>query len=247
MADDASGALDKFVSGGPSSAVFNSLRSVGVACLDGDKLITGILEDLGPRQTMPFRTSVAALAQVSILQGGPGANQDIRNALHNIKQIATELQASAATKEQVESGGDKPTNKSTRQSYVDPSRIAELHTLTNPKWDAKRLTRLLEELNAVHAADCHMSTAMLVRAIVDHVPPVFGLKTFAEVASNYAGSKSFKGSMQHLQGSLRHIADSHLHVQIRKSEVLPTAPQVDFRSDVDVLIGEVIRVLRTPE
>lgn len=246
MVDDATMALDRFVSGPGNAVTFQTLRSVGVACLDGAKLNAGILEDLGPRQTMPFGNAVVELARLSTLQGGPGANQNIRNALYNIKHIATELRENAAKKEQDESGGGTPTTKSKQHSYVDASRIAELHSLVNPQWDVKKLARLLEELNVVHAADCHMSTAMLVRAIVDHVPPVFGLQNFAEVASNYAGGKSFKGSMQHLQGSLRHIADSHLHAQIRKSEVLPTAHQVDFSNDVDVLIGEVIRLLRTP-
>jgi hypothetical protein len=47
-----------------------------------------------------------------------------------------------------------------------------------------------------------------------------------------------------LDRSLRNIADAHLHVQIRTSEVLPTGPQVDFRADLDVLLSEVVRVLK---
>jgi hypothetical protein len=85
---------------------------------------------------------------------------------------------------------------------------------------------------------------MLVRAIIDHVPPIFGVKSFSEVASNYGGSRSFRESMQHLAVSARKIADGHLHVQIRASEVLPTWTQVDFSRDLDVLLGEVVRILR---
>ena len=70
------------------------------------------------------------------------------------------------------------------------------------------------------------------------------IKTFPEVANNYQCEKSFRGSMQHLDKSLRNIADAHLHIQIRSSEVLPTGPQVDFRADLDVLLGEVVRVLK---
>lgn len=110
-------------------------------------------------------------------------------------------------------------------------------------WDLKRLIRLLEELNLVHAAECHMATAMLVRAIADHIPPVFNVDTFEKVANNYSGAKSFKASMKNLQNSLRHIADSHLHAQIRNREVLPTERQVDFRADLDVLLGEIVRIL----
>jgi hypothetical protein len=128
--------------------------------------------------------------------------------------------------------------------YVEPSRLAELRAITGKAWDVRRLIRLVEELNLSYANECHMAIAMLVRAIADHVPPVFGCKTFNEVANNYPGAKSFRGSMQHLNLSLRNVADAHLHVQIRPSEVIPTSAQVDFRADLDVLLGEVVRVLK---
>jgi len=83
---------------------------------------------------------------------------------------------------------------------------------------------------------------MLVRAIADHVPPVFGCASFPEVANNYACAASFKKSMQNLNQSLRNIADAHLHVQIRKSESVPTAVQVNFSADLDVLLAEVLRI-----
>jgi hypothetical protein len=84
---------------------------------------------------------------------------------------------------------------------------------------------------------------MLTRAIIDHVPPIFGAKTFNEVASNYSGTKSFKDSMLHLSNSARKIGDSHLHVQVRSRESLPNRTQVDFSRDLDVLLGEIVRIL----
>ena len=89
-----------------------------------------------------------------------------------------------------------------------------------------------------------MTCAMAVRGIVDHVPPIFSRSNFAAVANNYAGSQSFRQHMQHLDNSLRKVADAHLHVQIRASETLPTFVQVDFRADVDVLLAEVVRLLK---
>ncbi len=125
--------------------------------------------------------------------------------------------------------------------YVSASRILELKALRG-HYDTRRLARLCEELNAAHHGECHMTTAMLVRAIADHVPPIFSCTNFGEVANNYLGSRSFKGSMQNLQNSLRHIADGHLHTQIRTSEILPTAQQVDFAADLDALLAEVVRI-----
>jgi hypothetical protein len=129
--------------------------------------------------------------------------------------------------------------------YVDLGQVAELKSIASSKFDLSRLVRMCEELNIAHTNECQMSIAMLVRAIVDHVPPIFEQQSFAHVANNYAGAKSFKGSMQHLDASLRNIADAHLHVYVRPREVLPTFTQVDFRADLDVLLAEVIRLLKT--
>jgi hypothetical protein len=129
-------------------------------------------------------------------------------------------------------------------SYVTPSRLLDLRNLPRRSLDPTRLIRLCEELNIAHASECHMATAMLVRGIVDHVAPVFGFKKFEEFANNYGGTASFKGSMLHLQGSLRKIADQHLHTPMRESESLPAAAQVDFRQDLDVLLQEVVRALK---
>jgi Arc/MetJ-type ribon-helix-helix transcriptional regulator len=130
------------------------------------------------------------------------------------------------------------------KAYVDLARITTLQSIRNAKWDFARLAELCRELNVAAANRCHMSTAMLLRTILNHVPPVLGFNTFAEVANNYAGTKSFKSSMQRLEISLRNIADLHLHTPIRAREDVPSAVQVDFAADLDVLLGEVIRLTR---
>lgn len=133
--------------------------------------------------------------------------------------------------------------------YVAPSRIAELQALKNPKWDTRRLIRMLQELNLAHANGMDMATAMLVRAVTDHVPPIFGKTKFADVAAQHAAGsiegRSFKGAMSHLTDSMKHIADGVLHVHIRTKETLPSSTQVDFSQSLDVLLGEVVRVLRS--
>lgn len=129
--------------------------------------------------------------------------------------------------------------------YVAPSRIAELQGLKDPKLDPRRLVRMLQEMNLAHANDMDMATAMLVRAVTDHVPPIFGKATFAEVGAQHPGGRSFKGSMNHLSDSMKHIADGLLHVHIRPAETLPNSTQVDFRQSLDVLLGEVVRLLRS--
>lgn len=105
---------------------------------------------------------------------------------------------------------------------------------------------MCEELNLCYSNECYFAVAMLVRSILDHVPPIFGCKKFTEVVNNYGGAKSFKESMEHLENSSRKIADYHLHGQIRKSETLPNKTQVNFASEVDFLLAEIVRTFQKP-
>lgn len=131
-------------------------------------------------------------------------------------------------------------------SFIDPARVSELEALPRKTYDITKLIQLVVELNRAYSAHSYYSCLFLIRAIVDHVPPIFDQQSFAAVANNYAGGgRSFRESMQHLQNSCRKIADGLLHTQIRRTESVPTARQVEFRADVDALLGEVARVLRS--
>jgi hypothetical protein len=86
---------------------------------------------------------------------------------------------------------------------------------------------------------------MLTRGLLDHVPPLFGLPTFTQVANNYSGGgRSFKDTMQHLEGAARKVSDGHLHTPIRKSETLPTLQQVYCSPQIDVLLSEIVRIMK---
>jgi hypothetical protein len=130
------------------------------------------------------------------------------------------------------------------EPYVDPGRIEELTRLSAPQFDLTKLLELLRELDACHRQASYFAIAALVRTILDHVPPIFGFQTFAQVTANYGGGKSFKDSMIRLQESARTIADQHLHATIRAREVIPAFPQVDFRPELDLLLAEIVRKLK---
>lgn len=132
------------------------------------------------------------------------------------------------------------------EPFIEASRIQELENLQpSSHFDTTKLAQMLAELNRAYESHSFLSCATLIRAILDHVPPIFGFTNFSGIANNYAGGgKSFRESMQHLERSSRKIADSYLHMHIRQKETLPTKTQVEFRADVDVLVGEIIRVLR---
>lgn len=132
----------------------------------------------------------------------------------------------------------------TSRAYVDPARIEGLQQIS-ASFDLSKLIRLCEELNVSFAAECYLSLTMLTRAILDHIPPIFGFTSFKELANNYGGAgKSFKDQMQLLETSSRKIADGYLHTPIRTAETLPTITQVDFSNSLDTLIAEIIRLLK---
>ncbi len=129
---------------------------------------------------------------------------------------------------------------------IAPSRISDLRSCAPVNLDFKKLIRLCEEMNVCAEKGCWYAVIMLTRAILDHVPPVFGAASFTQAASNCTGGKSIKASLLHLQEVARDIADSHLHAHMRSSEVLPVSQQINFAAEMDVLLAEVLRVVKRP-
>ena len=130
-------------------------------------------------------------------------------------------------------------------NFVNFERLQELRALRHPSWDFRKLIRLCEELNDNFLRGNFLAVGMIGRTLLDHVPPLFNCKSFDEVANNYGGQnkyKSFKKNITHLNESLRSIADSYLHSQIREKEILPNETQIEFRQDLDVLLGEIVRI-----
>src|SRR5262249_31330940 len=76
--------------------------------------------------------------------------------------------------------------------FVHETRIAGLKRIRSTKHDLGKLVRLCEEVNVAFNGECYFATGMLVRAIIDHIPPIFGCRSFGEVVANYKGTKSFK-------------------------------------------------------
>jgi len=127
--------------------------------------------------------------------------------------------------------------------YVDINRIMELNNITTNNFDLTKLIQFCIELNRAYNKKSYLTIPLLVRAIIDHVPPIFGKQNFTEVCGS-CGTKSFKESMNILDKSSRKIADSIIHTQIRNKEVLPNETQINFKADLDVLLAEIYRILK---
>jgi hypothetical protein len=132
---------------------------------------------------------------------------------------------------------------SNKSDFINYSIINNLETLSASGFDLSRLVAICKELNIAFRNECYISVIMLSRALIDHIPPIFGQESFKNVYGNY-GNRSFKEHMSHLDNSMRKIADSYLHSHIRRKESIPTINQVNFSPDIDVLLSELIRKIK---
>ncbi len=128
--------------------------------------------------------------------------------------------------------------------YVNPKRIKELKELKSKKIDFSRLIAILKEINICSKNNLKFAIPPLVRSVIDQVPPIFGKQNFSEISGNY-GTRSFRESMKILDDASRKIADSYLHTHIRISESsLPNETQIDFKNSLDVLLQEIVNIIK---
>jgi len=73
--------------------------------------------------------------------------------------------------------------------------------------------QLITGLNRGYAQESYYASHMLLRAILDHIPPLFGVTNFDTVASQTAGTATFHKYMKKLR-DFRLQADEALHKQI---------------------------------
>jgi hypothetical protein len=162
------------------------------------------------------------------------------------RDLAANANAFAAARQSWDSGGARQAPKHVVSTFIDASRLDDLRGLEKASFDCTRLIAMCEELNSSVQHENAHAVAMLTRAIVDHVPPVFGFKSFEEVAANYGGTKerSFKKAMERLDKHTKEVANRLLHGQISNSEVAPTMAEVSYPGELNHLLSEVYRRLK---
>jgi hypothetical protein len=130
-------------------------------------------------------------------------------------------------------GGTPTTRQRTHAlagSYVDAQVIAAITAQqTTDKLDRSKLLRLIGELNDNYARSNGYAVHALLRAILDHIPPLLGCASFAAVVNNYRWSRTDQGYMRKLL-DFKLQADDVLHRQIsNKADLLSlddTPPRV---------------------
>lgn len=141
-------------------------------------------------------------------------------------------------------GGEQkpPSQDSNLTSYIDKTTLLRLTKIQNENFDLSRLISLCKELDDNYSFGNYHSCAMLLRAILDHIPPIFGKSDFADVCSQYGG-RSFKDIVRPLSETAKKIADDYLHSQISKKVLVVTKTQVSFQANLDSLLNEAASIL----
>lgn len=121
---------------------------------------------------------------------------------------------------------------------IEPGIIARLTEANSSAVDVGTLAKMCREINSSYAYGNILATALLMRTVLNHVPPVFGCETFAQVAANVG--KSLKESFDHLENGLRKVADFHTHRKIAAAESYPSVAQVEpFKPQFELLLHQV--------
>jgi hypothetical protein len=134
--------------------------------------------DLGPPQDTPSRF-IRGMAEMNVDQRLRWL-ANLPNQVSIRKLTTPEIASDSSLKE----GRRELKLAVTSRAIVDPARIQALQDASHPDFDLSKLVLLCQEMNLAFATKSYLSMAMLTRAIIDHVPPIFGMKSFSEVANH---------------------------------------------------------------
>jgi hypothetical protein len=124
-------------------------------------------------------------------------------------------------------------------AFIATEVLASLRAASPTQFDFTKLIGFCEELNDAYRRAKYLSAILLIRAVMNHVPPVFGQTTFAAVVAN--AGRSVKPMLERLEREARPIADLHTHILMRKRESLPSRNQVEpYKASFELLLHEVI-------
>jgi hypothetical protein len=125
---------------------------------------------------------------------------------------------------------------------VDPELITRLEKVPATTFSTRFLVGVIREINACFASGSIIATLLLMRTILNHVPPIFGESTFEAVVGQ--ANRSVKKSHANLQESLRNVADLHAHQIAKKAHSYPSSLQVEsYRADFEILLQQVAEKL----
>ena len=124
------------------------------------------------------------------------------------------------------------------RTYVDVRVTASIQALPDThRFDHTKLLKLIAGLDDNLARGNAYAAHALLRAILDHIPPMLGCTSFTAVANNYPWTRTDKGYLHRLL-DFRIQADDVLHRQISKRSNLLSLEDMPPRACVNRLLQE---------
>lgn len=200
--------------------IFNQYWKRQIATRDSEALYAG--------RQIPVHKYYAATASFIT-----GVGKQLEDFLYVIDKAIAENKSFQKKTSNVENG---------RIAYLDKYTLLRLTKIENENFDLSRLISLCNELDDNYSLENYHSCAMLLRAILDHIPPIFGKLSFDDVCAQYGG-RSFKDIVRPLNETAKKIGDNYLHTQIGKKVLVITKTQVDFQANLDMLLNEAAGIL----
>jgi len=161
--------------------------------------------------------------------------------LFSAYDASAEIDALLPSLDEVAKHADDPSLAGRPGAYlVDPELVEQIRGLGGDDFDSALLARMCEEINSSYVHGNVIATALLMRSVLNYVPPAFGKQDFRQVAAEVG--RSLKESFGHLQEGLRKVADFHAHRQMSEADPCPTKAQVDpFKPQFELLLQETAR------
>lgn len=140
-----------------------------------------------------------------------------------LRQILAQYKAEGTVNSpQFKSSGSSNNKNPDTETYVNKS-ILEDFRLKKSYFNYQKLIALIEELNFNCLNKKTYSSCMILRAILDHIPPLLGKDTFDDVANQYnwgSEKSSLRKAVRELL-NFRNIPDDVLHGRIsNKSDII---------------------------
>ncbi len=167
---------------------------------------------------------------------------NISNYISEAHLLKAEIQTVIDRLSEVSSDPQYGVSFASNSVFLNLEVLRDLKSIKSSRLDIGKLTKLCEELNDAYARANYISSVLLIRAVLNHVPPVFGKTNFNDVVGQ--AGRSVKAILQLLNQEARPIADLHTHILMREKESLPSKNQIEpYKAAFEVLIQEVIAKL----
>ena len=131
---------DGFNKGVNATQLFDSIRSIGLACMDGDKINIYVKQDIPLKKQAEFSREIYNIARFSVLGGGVDGTFQISNSLNKVQQIIEEINSNKL-------------NKSIKPQKVFYSWQSFLPNKTNRNLIKDSLEKALKEINKELSVD----------------------------------------------------------------------------------------------